>query len=163
MTAVNAKGYLPWDNKNVRELLTGLVKQQKKGELLMARLKGVKDMAQAKTQKGVILQMLQGQNFFSQTQLSSLAVPEPKLAGAIARTAQGQFSGAIQGAAAIYFVQVQRKVQGAEKFDAKAEMQRESGNYFQAIYQQSYYGANELLINALVLRNGNVKDNRYRF
>lgn len=163
VTAVNAKGYLPWDNKNVRELLTSVVKQQKKGELLMARLKGVKDMAQAKTQKGVILQMLQGQNFFSQTQLSSLAVPEPKLAGAIARTAQGQFSGAIQGAAAIYFVQVQRKVQGTEKFDAKAEMQRESGNYFQAIYQQSYYGANELLINALVLRNGNVKDNRYRF
>ncbi|MBF0951233.1 MAG: hypothetical protein HXK22_05560, partial [Alloprevotella tannerae] len=54
-------------------------------------------------------------------------------------------------------------VQGTEKFDAKAEMQRESGNYFQAIYQQSYYGANELLINALVLRNGDVKDNRYRF
>ena len=52
------KGYRPWDDKIVKETLRQMVINDKKAELIMSRTKNVKNMAQAKAQKGAVAQTL---------------------------------------------------------------------------------------------------------
>ena len=88
VAAINDGDYLAWDNANVKAQLRQLVMQDKKAEIIMAKLKNVKSIAAAKAVKGVDINT---QPSIALAQMSSF---EPALAGAIERTAKGKFTGA---------------------------------------------------------------------
>lgn len=163
VTAKLSHGYLPLSNKSVRDFLTTQVKKEKKAALLAERLKNVKNFAQARSQKGAVVESLQGVTFLGNVQLSAIGVPEAALNGAIARTAAGKSTGLVKGAAAVYFVQVDSKAAGTEKYNAAAEMQQIAGQGFNFIYSQSFYGPQESLLQELQQRTAKVEDRRYAF
>jgi len=152
---INEDHYVGLEDENVRKSITQLCKQQKKGALLAERLKGVKSLAEAKKQKGAVSQTLTDVVFLGQAPaLQQVGTPEPRLAGAIARTPKGKFSGAVQGAAAIYFVQTTGKTAGSEKFDAKMQQEQSAGRTAQMAMRGLLQG---------LMKEAKVKDNRYKF
>ena len=146
--------YMAMDNEEVKKVLTSMVQQEKKAAKLLAQLKNVKDINAAKAQKGAVTEELKEQTFFTTPALQVIGVPEPKLAGAIARTPQGKFSGAVQGAAAIYFVQVTSKGAGEEKYDEKIALEQASSYIAQGVMRS--------IIPALA-KDAKIRDNRYKF
>lgn len=156
------QGYLPWDNAGVKDFLTKLVLQDKKGEKLMAQLKNVKSIAEAKKQKGAVVENLTGVTLYGYPQLRAIGVSEPAVAGAVSKTGAGKYTGPVKGAAGVYMAQVSGKNKGVEKFDKDAEMLQTAQRNFRYVYSQSYNGASEWLINYLMLK-ADVVDHRYKF
>lgn len=152
---VSDDDYIGLDDENVKKTIKQLCLQQKKAELLAERTKGVKSLEDAKKQKGAVAETLTDVIFLGQApSLKQVGTAEPRLAGAIARTAKGQFSGAVRGAGALYFVKTTNKVAGTEKFDAKAQQEMSAGRTSQMAMRG--------LIDALML-DADMKDNRYKF
>ena len=60
---VNDEGYLPWNNADVKQFLTTVVKQQKKAEKAMAMAKNVKTVADMQKVKGAVMDSLSNQTF----------------------------------------------------------------------------------------------------
>lgn len=165
VSAINDGDYLPLENKTVKDFLTRVVRQQKKAEMILAQTKNVKNINDAKKQKGAINEQLHNIALLGQpAQLQALGVSEPRLTGAIYRTAKGQFTGAVQGEGAVYFAQVTNKVRGAEQFNLQQQQQQIVQRIFSSIVTQNYFGgAQEVLLATLVQEQGHIKDNLYRF
>ena len=155
VTATNDKGYLPWDNKQVKDFLTQVVKQQKKAEKAMAMAKNVKTVSDMQKLKGNVIATLTNQTMAGYPTVNGVNVPEPKLAGAIAKTAVNKFSGLVQGAGAVYVFKVTAQSKTADKFNAQAEMAQIAQMNGQRAYQATF--------NYLLLHNSNMKDRRYEF
>lgn len=163
VTKVNKKGYLPIDNPQVKEFLEALVKMEKKAAILTERLKGVKTFAQAQQQKGAVTETLSNITFGGSAVVSAVGVSEAALSGAIARTAVGKATGWVKGNGGMYFVQVNQRTAGSQKFDAK-EMESQVGQMGMSfVISQSYYGQQNLLRDALMTTKAKVEDFRYRF
>ena len=81
--------------------------------------------------------------------------PEPKLAGAIAKTAVGKYSSLVQGSAALYLVKVTGQSNTGNKFDAAAEM----AQYAQTIGQRAY----QSVFNYMIMHKSKMMDHRYQF
>ena len=152
---VNKKGYLAWDNAQVKEFLTAVVKENKKAEKALALAKNAKTVADVQKLKGAVMGTLSAQTFASYPQLNGVNVPEPVLAGAIAKTAVGKTSGLVKGAAAVYMVKVTGEAKSADKFDKASEMQQLA----QIIGQRSY----QSVFNYLMNHKSDLKDRRYEF
>lgn len=152
---VNKKGYLAWDNAQVKEFLTAVVKENKKAEKALALAKNAKTVADMQKLKGAVTGTLSAQTFASYPQLNGVNVPEPVLAGAIAKTAVGKTSGLVKGAAAVYMVKVTGEAKSADKFDKASEMQQLA----QTIGQRSY----QSVFNYLMNHKSDLKDRRYEF
>lgn len=165
VSAINDGDYLPLENKTVKEFLTRVVRQQKKAEMILAQTKNVKNINDAKKQKGAVNEMLQAITFLGQpAQLQAIGITEPRLTGALYRTAKGQFTGAVRGEGAIYFAQVINKVKGPEKFNLQQQQQQIVQRIYGSIVSQSYFGgAQEVLLGTLVQEQGHITDNLYRF
>lgn len=155
VTATNDKGYLPWNNKQVKDFLTQVVKQQKKAEKAMAMAKNVKTVSDMQKLKGNVIATLTNQTMAGYPTVNGVNVPEPKLAGAIAKTAVNKFSGLVQGAGAVYVFKVTAQSKTADKFNAQAEMAQIAQMNGQRAYQATF--------NYLLLHNSNMKDRRYEF
>ena len=152
---VNKKGYLAWDNAQVKDFLTAVVKENKKAEKALALAKNAKTVADMQKLKGAVMGTLTAQTFASYPQLNGVNVPEPVLAGAIAKTAVGKTSGLVKGAAAVYMVKVTGEAKSADKFDKASEMQQLA----QTIGQRSY----QSVFNYLMNHKSDLKDRRYEF
>lgn len=155
VTACNEGNYLPYTQKLVKDQLTAIVKNRKKGELLAARLKSAKQLSDFAKQKGVINGHLSAQSFATNAQLLGVNVAEPKLSAAVAKTAVGKCSPLVQGDAAVYILKVTGENKSAEKFDAQSEMSRIAAGIDQ---RTSGY-----IFDYLRLRDAEIKDNRYQF
>lgn len=153
--SMNEKGYLAWDNAQVKEFLTAVVKENKKAEKALALAKNAKTVADMQKLKGAVMGTLTAQTFASYPQLNGVNVPEPVLAGAIAKTAVGKTSGLVKGAAAVYMVKVTGEAKSADKFDKASEMQQLA----QTIGQRSY----QSVFNYLMNHKSDLKDRRYEF
>lgn len=163
VTKVNEKGYLPLENAQVKAFVEARVKRNKKAALLAERLKNVKTLAQAKSQKGAVSEDVAATTFAGSVQVAALGVPESALNGAIARTNAGKNTGWVAGAAGYYFVQVNKRAAGSQKFDQKAMETQVAQMGMNFVVSQSYYGQQDYLRNALMVKNAGVKDFRYRF
>jgi peptidyl-prolyl cis-trans isomerase D len=152
---VNDEGYLPWNNADVKQFLTTVVKQQKKAEKAMAMVKNVKTVADMQKVKGAVMDSLSNQTFAGYPMVAGVNVPEPKLAGVIAKTAVGKGSALVQGSAAAYVLHVTGESKTPEKFDEKAEMSQVS----QMVGQRAY----QAVFNYLMLREAKLVDHRYQF
>ena len=155
VTGVCDDKYLPWDNAQVKEFLTAVVKQNKKAAKAKDMAKNAKSIADMQKVKGAVTGSLTGQTFASYPQLTGVNVPEPVLSAALAKTGKGKTSGLVQGAGAVYMVKVTAETKTQEKFDKAAEQQRLS----QTIGQRSYESAFIYLMTHM----SKMKDHRYQF
>ena len=150
---INNVGYRSLDDAQVKEYVKGEVLKDKKAEMLMAKLNGVKSVAAAKA-KGANVSTVNQVTFAAPVFVPATGASEPALSGAVAATAKGKFCKLpVKGNAGVYVFEVTNKTQRPGKFDAATEMQKlrhkemqMAGNFM-----------NELYIKAKVV------DNRYLF
>ncbi len=152
LAGINKEGYRSFDK--MKDILAEDVKVEKKGEKLMADLKGINSWDKAKAVKGVICDTLKHVNFASASFVSATNMSEPIVSALAAKTAKGAFAGPVKGNGGVYMLQVLNKNKSAEKFDAKQEQQ--------GLAMQNFRKAMNAVINTLYL-NANVKDQRYKF
>ena len=150
---INNVGYRSLDDAQVKEYVKGEVLKDKKAEMLMAKLEGVKSVAAAKA-KGANVSTVNQVTFAAPVFIPATGASEPALSGAVAATAKGKFCKApVKGNAGVYVFEVTNKTQRPGKFDAAAEMQK----LRQKEMQMAGNFMNELYIKAKVV------DNRYLF
>lgn len=154
LTAITEEGYRPWDNAEVKETLTLMVKAEKKAELLKKQLAGVKDMAAAKAVKNVEVDTLSNISFSRPVFIASAGVPEPVVVGAVSKTEAGKFCGPVVGAEGIYMLQVLNTEKSQEEYNEAESMQMVVDRQLRAMGNQ--------LGNVLGLK-AKIVDNRYKF
>lgn len=154
LNGIHQQGYRPWDDAEVKEMLKREVMKDKKAEMLMAKLKGVNSIAAAQA-KGAKVSTVNQITFASPAFIQAVGSVEPALSGAVAATAQGQFSKApVKGNAGVYVFHVVKKAMRAgSKFN---ETQLEQQSAQQAMQLVGNY------MQDLVLK-AHVVDNRYLF
>ena len=150
---INNVGYRSLDDAQVKEYVKGEVLKDKKAEMLMAKLNGVKSVAVAKA-KGANVSTVNQVTFAAPVFVPATGASEPALSGAVAATAKGKFCKLpVKGNAGVYVFEVTNKTQRPGKFDAATEMQK----LRQKEMQMAGNFMNELYIKAKVV------DNRYLF
>ena len=150
---INNVGYRSLDDAQVKEYVKGEVLKDKKAEMLMAKLNGVKSVAAAKA-KGANVSTVNQVTFAAPVFVPVTGASEPALSGAVAATAKGKFCKLpVKGNAGVYVFEVTNKTQRPGKFDAATEMQK----LRQKEMQMAGNFMNELYIKAKVV------DNRYLF
>ncbi len=153
LTKINKEGYRTLDDENVKNYVRSEVVRDKKAEMLMAKAKGVNNIAGAKA-KGANVTTVNQVTFAAPVFVQSTGMSEPALSGAVAATAKGKFSSQpIKGYGGVYLFQVTDKKMRSVKFNEKEYEQRQrqkvmqyAGNFMQELYFKA-----------------NVKDNRYLF
>lgn len=150
---IHPKGYRPYDDPQVKEMLKAEVMRDKKADLLMAKAKDVKSVSAAKA-KGATVAPVSQVTFSAPVFVMSTGASEPALSGAVAATAKGRFSSKpVKGNAGVYVFQVTGRTIRPGKFDAKAEEEKTRQKALQ-------FAGN--FMNELVMKAG-VVDNRYLF
>ena len=150
---INNVGYRSLDDAQVKEYVKGEVLKDKKAEMLIAKLNGVKSVAAAKG-KGANVSAVNQVTFAAPVFVPATGASEPALSGAVAATAKGSFcKQPVKGNAGVYVFQVTNRTQRPGKFDAATEMQK----LRQKEMQMAGNFMNELYIKAKVV------DNRYLF
>lgn len=150
---IHPKGYRPYDDPQVKEMLKAEVMRDKKADLLMAKAEGVKSVSAAKA-KGATVAPVSQVTFSAPVFVMSTGASEPALSGAVAATAKGRFSvKPVKGNAGVYVFQVTGRTIRPGKFDAKAEEEKTRQKALQ-------FAGN--FMNELVMKAG-VVDNRYLF
>ena len=170
VVSVSDGDYLPLENESVKELMTILVKQDKKAAMIKENLKDVKTFADAKVAEGAIADSAKQFTLSQFPQMSFLGVVEPTLAGAMAKANKGDFVNAIQGGAAVYMMNVVDKTT-KEGGNLEETMMNIKGNQLGSVFgtAQGVYGQQSLnqypmqLLNELIQHEGNVVDKRYKF
>lgn len=154
VTHIHPQGYRPYDDPQVKEILTREVIRDKKAEMIMAKLKGVNSIAAAKA-KGAKVSTVDQITFASPAFIPATGAAEPAVSGAVAATKAGRFcKKAIKGNAGVYMIQVLKKsMRAGAKFDVNAQMQRNRQQYLQSVgnFMQ------DLMLQAKVV------DNRYLY
>lgn len=153
LTKINKVGYRTLDDENVKNYVRNEVLRDKKAEMLMAQVKGVKDMAGAKAKGGKISSVNQV-TFAAPVFVQATGMSEPALSGAVSATAKGKFCAQpVKGFGGVYMFQVTDKKNRSIKYNEKEYEQRQrqrmmqyAGNFMQELYIKA-----------------NVKDNRYLF
>lgn len=161
--SVNDGDYLPWDNDEVKDYISAIIRQEKKADKILSTLKNVKSIAD--------MQKIQGaQNDTIQTSLGDYPYGQPRLAGALAKAEKGKFVGGIKGGDAIYGIQIIEKTTGTKTFNAAYEMAKlEGSKLYRFFAQQDMYGRAQMgqypaaFLMELTNRWGKVKDLRYKF
>lgn len=163
LLSVNDGEYLPWDNEEVKEYISAIIRQEKKAEKILSTLKNVKSIAD--------MQKIQGaQSDTIQTNLGDYPYGQPRLAGALAKAEKGKFVGGIKGGDAIYGIQIIEKSAGTNTYNAELEMAKMEGNKLYRFFaQQDMYGRSQMgqyptaFLMEITNRFGKVKDLRYKF
>ena len=153
LTKINKAGYLPLEDENVKNYVKTEVIRDKKAEMLIAKVKGVKDIAGAKG-KGATVTTVNQVTFAAPVFVQATGMSEPALSGAVAATAKGKFcSHAVKGNGGVYLFQVTDKKMRPVKYNEKeyeARMRQKVMQYAGGFMQELYL-------------NADVKDNRYLF
>ena len=150
---IHPKGYRPYDDPQVKEMLKAEVMRDKKAEQLMAKAKDVKSVSAAKA-KGATVAPVNQVTFSAPVFVMSTGASEPALSGAVAATAKGQFSAKpVKGNAGVYVFQVTNRTTRPGKFEAKTEEDKARQKALQ-------FAGN--FMNELVIKAG-VVDDRYLF
>ncbi len=153
LTKINKKGYRSLEDNDVKNYVRTEVIRDKKAEMLLAQVKGVKDINGATTKGGKVSTVNQV-TFAAPVFVQATGMSEPALSGAVAATAKGKFCAQpVKGYGGIYMFQVTDKKMRPVKYNAKEYEQRQR----QKVLQYAGNFMQELYIKA------NVTDNRYLF
>jgi peptidyl-prolyl cis-trans isomerase D len=150
---IHPAGYRSLDDPQVNEMVKAELLKDKKAEMLIAKVKGVKNLASAKA-KGAQISAVNQVTFAAPVFVPTTGASEPALSGAVSATAKGKFSSQpVKGAAGVYLFQVVNKTFRPGKFNDIAMEQK----LRQKAMQSAGNFMNELYIKAKVV------DNRYLF
>ena len=153
LTKINKEGYRTLDDENVKNYVRSEVIRDKKAEMLMAQVKGVKDVNGAKS-KGAKVSTVNQVTFAAPVFVQATGMSEPALSGAVSAIAKGKFCAQpVKGYGGVYMFKVTDKKTRPVKYNAKEYEQRQ----LQKVLQYAGNFLQELYIKA------NVKDNRYMF
>ena len=150
VTDVNEEGYMPFEK--VKEQLKAEAIRNKKAEALMAQMKDIKSINDAKSIANVVTDTIKHVTFAAPTYVSVTRGSEPVL-GAYASLAEvNKVSAPIKGNAGVYIIQVLDK-ETTGNFNAATEEGKQNAVAARAASRFM----NDLYMNA------NVKDERYLF
>ena len=150
---INRIGFRGLDDAQVKEMVKAEVVKDKKAEMILAKVNGVKNVAGAKA-KGAKVSEVNQVTFAAPVFIAATGASEPALSGAVSATKKGAFSAhAVKGNAGVYLFQVTGKSNRPVKFDEKSQEQKSRQKSMQ--YAGNFM--NELYLNAKVV------DNRYLF
>ena len=121
----------------------------------MAMAKAVKSTTDMQKLKGAVMATMENQTMASYPTMNGVSVPEPKLAGAIAKTGVNQTSGLIQGAGAVYILKVTGQSKSADKYNAQTEMAQVAQINGQRAYSSTF--------SYLMMHKAKITDRRYEF
>lgn len=153
LTNINEEGYRSLDDERVKEFVKSEVLRDKKAEKIMANLKGIKNVVDARS-KGAQTGFIDQVTFASPVFVTQTGAVEPALSGAVAGTKAGAMcKGPVKGNAGVYLFKVVNRNKRPVKYDAKAAAQQ--------IRQRSMQYAGNFM--SELYNNAKVKDNRYLF
>ena len=145
-------GYRDLSDPQVKEMVKAEVIKDKKAELIMAKVAGVKSVAAAKA-KGAKIATVNQITFAAPTFISATGASEPAVSGAVSATKKGAFvANAVKGNAGVYLFQVTGKTNRPVKFDEKAYEQKcrqkamqYAGNFMNELYMKAHVVDNRYL------------------
>ena len=153
LAGIHKKGYLPWDDEQIRTYLTGEVMKDKKAVMLQEKMKGAKSVADVAKMEGAVTDTISHITFMSNAFISKVGASEPALSGSISKAKKGDFKSGVKGKAAVYAYQVLNQTKSDAKFDKKEEEQKLQ----QSISRSLSNFTNELM------QKANITDKRYIF
>ena len=145
-------GYRDLSDPQVKEMVKAEVIKDKKAEMIMAKVAGVKSIAAAKA-KGAKIATVNQITFAAPTFISATGASEPAVSGAVSATKKGAFvANAVKGNAGVYLFQVTGKTNRPVKFDEKAYEQKcrqkamqYAGNFMNDLYMKAHVVDNRYL------------------
>ncbi len=153
LTGIHPKGYLSWDDEQVKTYLTSEVLKDKKAAMLQEKFQSIKNIADAAKVEGAVTDTIKHINFTNSAFVTKIASSEPTLSGSVSTAKKGDFKAGVKGNAAVFAYEVLAQNKLAEQFDAKKEKEqatqmnmRALGGFISELY-----------------RNANVEDHRYLF
>lgn len=153
LTDITPKGYLSWEQEDVKRFLATEVIKDKKAELLEAKLAGINSIAEAAKLPGVVTDTLRRVTFAQPVFVSKTGNIEPALSGNSSNAAKDAFKNAVRGNGAVYAYQVL----AADKQEATFDQKQEQGTLTQTALRSINAFQNELY------KKANVEDKRYLF
>ena len=144
LNGVHDKGYMAWDDEQIRSFLTAEVIKDKKAAILMEKMNAAQSIADVAKMEGAVTDTIKHITFASTAFVSKVGASEPALSGAVSKANKGDFKSGVKGKSAIYAFQVVDKKKTDAKFDKKQEEQRlmqnvvrNTGNYTGELYQKA--------------------------
>ena len=153
VTGIHPKGYLSWDDEQIRTFLTGEVQKDKKAAILLEKMSAAKSIADVAKIEGAVTDTIKHINFTSTAFISKVGASEPALSGSVSKAAKGDFKSGLKGKSVVYAYQVLDQKKNDVKYDQKQE---------ESTLQQSISRALSSVTNELY-QKANIKDNRYIF
>ena len=153
LTGVHKKGYLSWEDEQIRSFLTKEVMKDKKAALLAEKMKDAKSIADVAKIEGAVTDTIKRITFTSNAFISKVGASEPALSGSISKSKKGDFKSGVKGKSAVYAYQVLDQKKSDVKYDQKEEEQK---------LQQSI-ARNLSNFTGELIQKADITDNRYIF
>ena len=153
LTDITPKGYLSWNQEDVKTFLTTEVIKNKKAALLEEKLAGAKSIAEVAKLPSAVTDTLRRVTFAQSVFVSKTGNIEPALSGNSSNATKDTFKNAVRGNGAIYAYQVL----ATDKQDATLDQKQEQGMLTQGALRSINAFQNELY------KKANVEDKRYLF
>jgi peptidyl-prolyl cis-trans isomerase D len=153
LTGIHKKGYMDWEDEQVKTYLTSEVQKEKKAIKLQEKMQAVKSIADVAKIEGAVTDTVKHINFANNAFISKVGNSEPVLSGSVSTAKKGDFKAGIKGNGAVYAYQVLDQKKADSKFDVKQEKQQAAQMSMRALSSFT----NELYLKA------DVQDKRYLF
>ena len=153
LTGVHKKGYLSWEDEQIRSFLTKEVMKDKKAALLAEKMKDAKSIADVAKIEGAVTDTIKRITFTSNAFISKVGASEPALSGSISKSKKGDFESGVKGKSAVYAYQVLDQKKSDVKYDQKEEEKK---------LQQSI-ARNLSNFTGELIQKADITDNRYIF
>ncbi len=153
LSGIHKKGYLAWDDEQVKSFLTTEVQKDKKAAMLQEKMKAAKSIADVQKIAGAVTDTISHINFNNSAFVAKVGRSEPALSGSVTAAKKGDFKAGVKGNGAVYAYQVLDQTKTEGKFDKKTEEAQDAQSMMRGLGSFT----NELYLNA------NVKDHRYLF
>lgn len=153
LTDITPKGYLSWDQEDVKNFLKTEVIKDKKAAILEEKLAGANSIAEVAKLPGAVTDTLRRVTFAQSVFVSKTGNIEPALSGNSSNAAKNAFKNAVRGNGAVYAYQVL----ATDKHEAKLDLKQEQGMLTQGALRSITTFQNDLY------KKANVEDKRYLF
>ncbi len=121
LTGITPKGYLSWEQEDVKRYLTDEVIKDKKAKMLQDKLAAAKSVAEVAKLSGAVSDTLFRVTFAQPVFVRKVGQMEPALSGVSSLDEKGTFKTAVRGNGAVYAYEVLAADKQDTKFDEKAE------------------------------------------
>ena len=153
LTGIAPKGYLSWEQEDVKRFLTEEVIKDKKAALLQEKMAAAKSIAEVAKLAGAVTDTLRRVTFNQPVFVAKTGYSEPALSGSTCNEAKDAFKSGVRGNGAVYAYQVL----ATDKQEATLDQKVEQGMLKQTALRSINGFQSDLY------RKANVEDKRYLF